>query len=328
MRILAVDDDPIILELLSELLATMDTEHDVMTADSAIDALELLARPETEPFDCFLLDIQMPGMDGIELCRKLRETTQYARVPVLMITAMSDKNYIDNAFTAGATDYVTKPFDITELRFRIKNAESRVSGDSALTKKIFAVQRSEAKMGDPNEKVSLNEPVPIMDVDGVIDYFAFENYVTQLSRGSLFGSTVFAFSIRRIQELYNQSTAFGFECLITDTSEAISDCLKPHQFLISYAGNGTFVCVVEGGHRPDLDRLTDQINLAIHDMDLHFCDGRKLDFRLCAGQAFRLIWRAGRNVIDAVLEAHASAEEEAIRREKMQDEYWLSERAG
>ena len=326
MRILAVDDDPIILELLTELLASFG-QHDVQTALSAAEALQIVGNRDTAPFDCFLLDIQMPEMDGVQLCARLRETTLYARTPILMITAMSDKRYIDTAFSAGATDYVTKPFEIAEVRHRIKTAEARVNGDGAVTKKIFAVSRG-ADGAEGATKVSLNEPVTIMDVDGVIDYFAFENYITQLSRGSLFGSTVFAFSIRNIETLYRESTAFGFECLITDTSEAISDCLKPHQFLIAYAGNGTFVCVAEGGYRPDLDRLTDAINLQIHNMDLYFCDGRKLDFRVCAGQPFRLIWRAGNNAIDAVIQAHASAEEEAVRREKAQNEFWLTERAG
>ena len=325
MRVLAVDDDPIILELVAELLATFG-DHDITTADSALAALEIVEDPACEPFDCFLLDIQMPEMDGIQLCSRLRLMDRYVATPILMITAMSDKAYIDNAFTAGATDYVTKPFDITELKFRIKSAEDRLITTDGAAKKIFAVSRNDI----PQEpvKVSLNEPVTIMDVDGVIDYFAFENYITQLSRGSLFGSTVFAFSIRRIEQLYRESTPFGFECLITDTSEAISDCLKPQQFLIAYAGNGTFVCVVENGYRPDLNNLTDAINLQIHQMDLHFCDGRKLDFRVCPGEAHRLIWRAGRNAIDAVIDAHASAEEEAMRREKAQESYWLAERAG
>ncbi|WP_109465577.1 response regulator [Albibacillus kandeliae] len=325
MRILAVDDDPIILELVAELLVTFG-HHDVDTAGSAAEALEIVGDPQSDLYDCFLLDIQMPEMDGIQLCRKLRETSRYVRTPILMITAMSDKAYIDNAFSAGATDYVTKPFDINELRERITTAEARIAGEGALTKKIFAVSRGT----EPQEqvKVALNEPVTIMDVDGVIDYFAFENYVSQLSRGSLFGSTVFGFAIRGIASLYRQSTAFGFECLITDTAEAISDCLQGNQFLITYAGNGAFICVVEGGYRPDLERLTDMVNLCIHDMDLHFCDGRKLDFRVAPGEAQRMIWRGNGNAMEAVILAHQTAEDEALRREKMQNDFWLTERAG
>lgn len=325
MRILAVDDDPIILELLTELLVTIG-KHDVETAESGHEALDRISDPNHTRFDCILLDIQMPGMTGIELCGRLRAGDDYARTPIIMITAMSDKTYIDKAFAAGATDYITKPFDIDEVRFRIKSAEARLKEQGGLTRKIFSVNRAQQKHQEA-EKVSLHQPVTIVDVDGVIDYFAFENYITQLSRGSLFGSTVFGISIRNIDYLYRESTAFGFECLITDTSEAISDCLKPHQFLIAYAGHGTYLCVVEGGYRPDLERLTDAINLRLHQMDLYFCDGRKLDFRVCAGQPQRLIWRGGRNALDAVIQAHESAEAEAEKRERMINELWLTEQA-
>ncbi|GHF36349.1 response regulator [Seohaeicola zhoushanensis] len=326
MRILAVDDDPIIIELLSELLTTIG-QHDVETACSGPEALKIVGDPDHKHFDCILLDIQMPGMTGIELCGKLRADPDYARTPILMITAMSDKSYIDRAFSAGATDYITKPFDIDEVRFRIKSAEARLQEAGGMTRKIFSVNK--LKQQQPaNEKVRLNDPVTIFDVDGVIDYYAFENYITQLSRSSMFGSTVFGIAIRQIEKLYRESTAFGFECLITDTSEAISDCLKPNNFLIAYAGNGTFLCVVEGGFRPDLEKLTDAINLTLHQMDLYFCDGRKLDFRVCAGQPQRLIWRGGKSAIDAVIQAHESAEEEAIKREKMLNEFWITEQAG
>ncbi|MCB1342108.1 MAG: response regulator [Pseudooceanicola sp.] len=326
MRILAVDDDPIIIELLSELL-TVIGQHDVETAESAIDALKIVQNPAHKRFDCILLDIQMPGMTGIELAAKLREMPDYARIPILMITAMSDKTYIDRAFAAGATDYITKPFDIDEVRFRIKSAEQRLKDAGGMTRKIFSVNKLRQQT-PATEKVALNEPVTIFDVDGVIDYFAFENYVTQLSRSSMFGSTVFGIAIREIDKLYRESTAFGFECLITDTSEAISDCLKPNNFLIAYAGNGTFLCVLEGGARPDLERLVDAINLTLHQMDLYFCDGRKLDFRVCAGQPQRLIWRAGKNAMEAVIAAHESAESEALKREKMLNDFWITEQAG
>ena len=89
MRILAVDDDPIILELLTELLATFG-QHEVDTAESAKEALARLSDPAAGIYDCFLLDIQMPETDGIELCGLLRQTQAYARSPILMITAMSD----------------------------------------------------------------------------------------------------------------------------------------------------------------------------------------------------------------------------------------------
>lgn len=325
MRILAVDDDPIILELLHEMVVSFGT-YEVECAGSASQALARVADTTKPAFDCFLFDIQMPRMDGIDLCRSIRAIPKMEHVPILMITAMSDKSHIDRAFHAGATDYVTKPFDMDELRQRLASADANRVDANGRMRKVFAVTRPIFLEDEQAEKANLSDPVTIMDVDGVISETALENYVSQLSRSALFGSTVFSFSIRRITELYYKSTAFGFECLITDTSEAISDCLKPHQFLISYGGSGTFVCVTEGGFSPDLEDLTDAINLRLHDMDLHYCNGDKLDFRVCAGKPIRLIWRNGAGILDALSQAFASAEDEALRREDMIENLWLKER--
>jgi len=272
MRILAVDDDPIILELLREMMVAF-RGFDVEIAGSASQALSRVADPSQPKPDCFLLDIQMPRMDGTELCRSLRAMPEFEQVPIIMLTAMSDKGHIDQAFHAGSTDYVTKPFDMAELRARLASAEKMHRDKNGRPKRVFAVTRPLFTGAESAEKASIADPVTILDVDGVIAYHAFENYVSQLSRSALFGSTVFAFTIRRIDELYQKSTAFGYECLVTDTSEAISDCLKPHQFLIAYAGNGTFLAILEGGFSPDFDQLTDYVNLRIHDMDLYYCNG-------------------------------------------------------
>ena len=82
MKILAVDDDPIILELLNEVLGSTGYP-DVTTVETGADALAAV-EDHRQPFDCILLDIQMPGMDGIELCGRLRAMPRYRETPVLM----------------------------------------------------------------------------------------------------------------------------------------------------------------------------------------------------------------------------------------------------
>ena len=114
MHLLVVDDEPAILQLI-EMLVQFSGEHTVTTAECAVDALDVLTQPDAEPVDCFLVDIQMPGTDGIELCKILRSRHDHKKTPILMLTAMSEKSYIDQAFSAGATDYITKPFEIDDL---------------------------------------------------------------------------------------------------------------------------------------------------------------------------------------------------------------------
>src|SRR5690606_24256529 len=107
MRILAVDDDKLVLEILS-LLVKRAGYPQIETASSAGVALELITAA-SEPYQCILLDIQMPVMDGVEFCDLLRRIPDYADCPIIMVTAMTDKIWMDQAYDAGATDYVTKP---------------------------------------------------------------------------------------------------------------------------------------------------------------------------------------------------------------------------
>ena len=126
MRILAVDDDPIILELIREIIGLSD-DQELLTAGSGPEALKLLDDPATPMIDCFLLDIQMPVMDGIDLCTALRKRPEFRTTPVVMLTAMTEKRYVDAAFIAGATDYITKPFDIGDMQRRLRTAALRRS---------------------------------------------------------------------------------------------------------------------------------------------------------------------------------------------------------
>ncbi len=120
MRILAVDDDDVHQRLLV-LVLEENRYRDVALAGSANDALRMIHDADA-PFDCFLLDIDMPGMNGIELCREIRALPGFADVPILMLTGMSDREHVEAAFSAGATDYVTKPINTFELTTRLRLA--------------------------------------------------------------------------------------------------------------------------------------------------------------------------------------------------------------
>lgn len=307
MKILSVDDDPVILELLVAVLASMG-QTEVTTAESAMEAFEII-KDDPEPFDCFLLDIQMPDIDGIQLCKSLRLMPEYQRTPILMITAMSDKIYIEKAFASGATDYVTKPFDIVELGARVKTAESLVQ---AWQYKAAASPRPATGTHSNFKKpYGIDEKLPIHDVEGVIDYVALENYVSQLSRGLLFGSTVFAFSIVEIDRIFKSTSAFDFEALITDVAEAITFCLKRSQHLVAYAGNGTFVCSTGAGEKVNPGFLKVDLREIINSMELCSSDGRSILFSIELSDLVKLTFRSNQNVVNALTEVSQSARHKA-----------------
>lgn len=241
MKILAVDDDENIRELLVEAVAAK-TSHTIITAPSGPEAIRIMAREET-PFDCFLLDIQMPVMDGITLCGKIRKVKGYSRTPIIMLTAMSQKKYIDGAFAAGATDYVTKPFDFLELFSRISVAD-KLSKEQARVSDSISEMSALKRDLITNTAHSLNEPVELTGVTQVVGYVAFENYIMQLSRGSLLRASVFAVKIAAVERLFSNVSHIAFRQILTDIASETVSVLGDNNAMATYRGNGVFLCIV------------------------------------------------------------------------------------
>ena len=112
--LLIVDDNPRNLQLLGNILT--GDGYRVEFATNGRQALEWL---EEQLFDLVLMDIMMPGMDGLEACRKIREEKKYSDMPVIFLTARTDKDSLVKGFEAGAQDYISKPFDKNELLSRV-----------------------------------------------------------------------------------------------------------------------------------------------------------------------------------------------------------------
>ena len=114
VHILAVDDDPEVLETVGRVLR--HEAYEVSLASSAAQAMVLL---EKRIPDLLVLDIIMPEMDGVTLCRRLRRDTRFIPLPILFLTAKGGTDDIVSGLDAGADDYVVKPFELAELRARI-----------------------------------------------------------------------------------------------------------------------------------------------------------------------------------------------------------------
>lgn len=113
--ILIVDDDPSGRQVLEALLDT--PEHRLLQAADGPSALTLAA--EHRP-DVILLDVMMPGMDGFEVCRRLRSTPGLAEIPIFMLTALDDRESRLRGIQAGADEFLSKPYDRLELKMRIQ----------------------------------------------------------------------------------------------------------------------------------------------------------------------------------------------------------------
>ena len=121
-RILLVEDHKDLAETIIDFLETLGA-----LVDYASDGLSGLHVARTERFDVILLDVNLPGMNGIELCSKLREQ-HGSSVPILMLTARDELNDKLEGFEAGADDYLVKPFDLPELVARAHSLIRRNRG--------------------------------------------------------------------------------------------------------------------------------------------------------------------------------------------------------
>ncbi|HMQ32976.1 MAG TPA: response regulator [Chloroflexaceae bacterium] len=130
--VLIVDDTPANLTVLSTILSREG--HRVRPALSG--ELALRAAQKAPP-DLVLLDIQMPGLDGFEVCRRLKADAATAHVPVIFISALEDALDKVEAFRAGGADYITKPFQIEEVLARVEHQ--------------IALRRQRAAMGQVSE---------------------------------------------------------------------------------------------------------------------------------------------------------------------------------
>lgn len=327
MQILAVDDDPIILELLQHFVTAFG-DHVLTIVDCPLDALDLLCDSNAVHFDCFLLDIQMPKMTGIELVEKIRQIPTYVDTPVLMLTAMTDRTHIDAAFKAGATDYVTKPFEVNELRGRINLLEAIAVSSSRPLAPNSSSWSAEAQPLAFNDPIALHDPLSVYDVENFIDHAAMENYIIRLSRSKLFGSTSFSLGIRAVEMLHNSLTPYEFHSLIADVAEVISDTLKGCGFLMTYAGGGIYVGIADCNWRPQTEHLMDSINIALSQADLADNAGARLEIRVSAGRAVRLAWKASDSILESLADAYTSAEDACQIFEESRNDFWFVGKTG
>lgn len=123
-RILFVEDDPEIGSLVRD--ALRDVDYAVVWVR---DGQEGLDRFREGGFDLVLLDLRLPGLDGLEVCRQIRDTDQF--IPIVMLTAKAEKRDVVRGLELGADDYITKPFSVEELLARLRALFRRITTDQA-----------------------------------------------------------------------------------------------------------------------------------------------------------------------------------------------------
>jgi len=118
-NILVADDEAVIVKALTKYLA-----QEGYGVESASDGAEAIEKIKESTFDILITDLKMPNMDGIAFIEKLKSQSRLRRIPVIMLTARCEPQDIAAASSLGISDYITKPFDFTQLMDKVRAALS------------------------------------------------------------------------------------------------------------------------------------------------------------------------------------------------------------
>ena len=132
-RVLVVDDEKLIVKGIR-----FSLEQDGMEVDCAYDGEEALNMAKANEYDMILLDIMLPKMDGFEVCQAIRE---FSDMPIVMLTAKGDDMDKILGLEYGADDYITKPFNILEVKARIKAIMRRTSGTREKKEQLSVLEK-------------------------------------------------------------------------------------------------------------------------------------------------------------------------------------------
>ncbi|MEH6648028.1 response regulator [Sulfitobacter sp.] len=247
MRILVIDDDLLMLELL-DLYLPADQNYVLDCHATAESALEALKTAQFR-YDCILLDIMLPDIDGIECCRLLREIKRYQTTPILMMTASRELGLMQRAFESGATDFLFKPLNVVELRARVKSA-------GMLNQSIAKAQHSLQELGRLT-KIRFDEMLSV-NLDGAYDLEALERHMLRYEPGC-YTMSLISLEIPAMRDIYDVTTPLHFRECIRQCAKAMIAVMKLDS-KITYIGKGRFVGVSHGRDRINLPDLSDRFN--------------------------------------------------------------------
>ena len=227
MRILVVDDSEDWRDLTEAALMAAGYEE-VGTADSAAAAYTQLGlgngqNGEGGGVDLVVLDVMMPEIDGIEACARIRNDPRYADTPIIMVTAAHDMESLSSAFVAGATDYITKPFNRVELLARTRSAlKIKAELDRRRARESELVSLSRSTWGDRDSTRVADESTGLLLGPAAEAYLAA---ATALDAEEVI--SVFALAVDRLDALTAACGKNARRDLLSEIAQAVGKIPAP-----------------------------------------------------------------------------------------------------
>jgi two-component system, cell cycle response regulator len=250
LSVLVAEDDPIFRHLLESWLQNWG--YQVITAKNGADAWEILSQPKTP--DLLIFDWMMPGIDGLELCRRLRAKQSEQYQYVLLLTGKDNKQDIVEGLNSGADDYLTKPFDIDELRARLR------AGKRILSLQHELIQAREALRFDATHDALTG----LWSRGATLHLLA-----TEMQRGSRVNASTGILMVdldhfKNINDTHGHLT--GDEVL-KEAACRISQAVRSYDFVGRYGGE-EFLAILTNCTLDDLRVIAERIRSAVADLPI------------------------------------------------------------
>jgi diguanylate cyclase (GGDEF)-like protein len=245
--VLVADDDPICRRVLQSRL--QDWGFRVITAQNGLEAWEILQRGNAP--DLLILDWMMPGIDGPELCRRIREKRLAIYPYILLVTGKDDTKDVVRGLEAGADDYLSKPFDPTELRARLQ------VGKRILTLQHELIQAREELRFQANHDA----------LTGILSRAAILELLDhELERGARSGTPtgILMMDLDRFKRLNDTYGHPSGDAILKAVANRISEAVRSYDFLGRYGGE-EFLAVLSNCYPDDLRTIAERVRSAVSD---------------------------------------------------------------
>lgn len=243
MSILIVDDSKEIRELL-RILLSKNMDVPLLFAESAVKAFEML-NSESASIDLILMDVEMPEINGVEACKKIKTYEKYKNIPVIMVTGETDKTVLKKAFSFGAVDYITKPLHKVELLARIASTlKLKQEMDKRMAREQELVKLTE-------ELKEVNEQLKFLSshdgLTGVTNRRYFEIYLEKEWKAAKRDKTTISLLMIDVDyfKLYNDTYGHqGGDTCLKQVANAIKTAVSRPRDLVARYGGEEFTVVM------------------------------------------------------------------------------------
>ena len=246
-----------------------------------------MVKEANDPFECFLTDIQMPGMDGMELCKEIRKDLAYKRTPILMLTAMSEREYIEKSFSAGANDYIVKPFQFDDLMKRIESA-ARLSRQITSTDRLVRQIASACQGQVTPFGLKFEDAVSFDGMTGYLEQPTFRNYIDRMESSHFRHGGVVSVKVEHAFKLFEDSTPQEFLGLLLEMTDVLSVALRHENCHFTYGGYGCFLVMKLAADKAKFrNELEFLVNNEISRIDLRYPACDLTPIKVSVGRVFR-----------------------------------------